>query len=213
MYNASYIRFLRRSSNAHGVHSPFVFGLVTKGFYEKQRLVYNIQSNTASAGLGKQGLRTLLKTIAYFKSYKLLVLGEDAVAVSEATETIRNAAEEINAKIWFYSTFVPVPGGADLVYLCGKDTASLLPLLDRLKPDVNNNTVAVVANIHGSEAMETAWQAIKKDPNVTVTIDTYHLGLVFFRREQTRQHFIIRPFTSLFLDALLGIRNLWGLLY
>jgi hypothetical protein len=40
--------------------------------------------------------------------------------------------------------------------------------------------------------METAWEMIKKHPKVTVTIDTFQWGLVFFRREQHKEHFIIR---------------------
>jgi uncharacterized protein YwlG (UPF0340 family) len=194
------------------VHSPFVYKLVDEGFYENERLVYNIHYNNTSPGLPKQALKTLLKTLSYFKSYKLLVLGEDEAAVNQATETIRSAAEAISAKVWFYSTFVPVPDGVDLAYLCGNDTATLLQSLEQLKHDIKNNSIAVIPNIHATDAMEAAWHAIKKDPNVTVTIDTYHLGLIFFRREQTRQHFIIRPFQSAFLDAVLGIRNLWGLI-
>ena len=31
----SYLRFLKNSTNQHGVHSPFVFSLVTKCFYDK----------------------------------------------------------------------------------------------------------------------------------------------------------------------------------
>jgi hypothetical protein len=192
------------------VHSPFVFGLVTKGFYARGYTLSNKEYSATGTGLKKEALNTLLKTITYFKSYKLLVLGDNAATV---TESIRAGAETINAKIWFYSTMVPVPGGADLAYLCGNDSATLLPLFERLLPDVNNNSVCVLANIHASEAIETAWETIKKDPNVTVTIDTYHLGLIFFRKEQAKQHFIIRPFRSAFLDAVLGIQNLWGLLY
>ncbi|MGB6267787.1 MAG: class I SAM-dependent methyltransferase, partial [Olleya sp.] len=32
----SYFKFLKRSTNQHGVHSPFVFDLVTKCFYDTQ---------------------------------------------------------------------------------------------------------------------------------------------------------------------------------
>ena len=31
----SYLKFLKNSTNQHGVHSPFVFSLVTKCFYDK----------------------------------------------------------------------------------------------------------------------------------------------------------------------------------
>jgi hypothetical protein len=40
--------------------------------------------------------------------------------------------------------------------------------------------------------MEEAWKVIKNHPKVSVTIDTFQWGLVFFRREQEKQHFVIR---------------------
>ena len=40
--------------------------------------------------------------------------------------------------------------------------------------------------------MEAAWEEVKKHPRVTVTIDLYDMGLVFFRQEQTPQHFRLR---------------------
>jgi hypothetical protein len=40
--------------------------------------------------------------------------------------------------------------------------------------------------------MEEAWETIKNHPKVTVTIDTFQWGLVFFRKEQPKEHFVIR---------------------
>jgi hypothetical protein len=40
--------------------------------------------------------------------------------------------------------------------------------------------------------MEEAWEIIKNNPKVTVTIDTFYLGFVFFRNEQKKEHFVIR---------------------
>jgi len=40
--------------------------------------------------------------------------------------------------------------------------------------------------------MTEAWEIIKKNPKVTVTIDTFQWGMVFFRREQEKEHFVIR---------------------
>ncbi|WP_304157534.1 hypothetical protein [Mesonia mobilis] len=37
-----------------------------------------------------------------------------------------------------------------------------------------------------------SWQEIKNHPEVTVTIDTFYWGLVFFRKEQEKEHFKIR---------------------
>jgi hypothetical protein len=40
--------------------------------------------------------------------------------------------------------------------------------------------------------MEEAWNIIKEHSLVTVTIDVFQWGIVFFRREQPKEHFIIR---------------------
>jgi hypothetical protein len=40
--------------------------------------------------------------------------------------------------------------------------------------------------------MTEAWQTIKAHPKVSVTIDTYQWGMVFFRKEQAKEHFTIR---------------------
>ena len=40
--------------------------------------------------------------------------------------------------------------------------------------------------------MEKAWDYIKSHEKVTVTIDLFFIGLVFFRKEQAKQDFVIR---------------------
>jgi hypothetical protein len=37
-----------------------------------------------------------------------------------------------------------------------------------------------------------AWEIIKQHPKVSVTINMYFWGIVFFRKEQLKQHFTIR---------------------
>ena len=57
---------------------------------------------------------------------------------------------------------------------------------------VDNNSVFIFDDIHWSQEMEEAWEYIKKSDKVTVTIDLFFLGLVFFRKEQAKQNFVIR---------------------
>jgi hypothetical protein len=53
--------------------------------------------------------------------------------------------------------------------------------------------VIIFDDIHWSSEMELAWEKIKKHPRVTLTIDLFFLGYVFFRPEfRERQHFTIR---------------------
>ncbi len=57
---------------------------------------------------------------------------------------------------------------------------------------IHNDSVFIFDDIHWSAEMEQAWNTIKGHPSVTVTIDLFYVGLVFFRREQPKQDFILR---------------------
>ncbi len=54
------------------------------------------------------------------------------------------------------------------------------------------DSVFVFDDIYWSDEMQQAWQQIKSHPSVTLTIDLFHLGLVFFREKQPVQHFQLR---------------------
>ena len=49
----------------------------------------------------------------------------------------------------------------------------------------------VLDDIYWSKEMAAAWHEIILKPEVTVSIDLYHLGLVFFRKESEKEHFNI----------------------
>jgi predicted O-methyltransferase YrrM len=59
-------------------------------------------------------------------------------------------------------------------------------------PLTHDNSLFIFDDIHWSDEMEDAWEQIKNHPNVMVSIDLFFLGLVFFRKEQAKQHFVIR---------------------
>lgn len=56
----------------------------------------------------------------------------------------------------------------------------------------HNNSLFVFDDIHWSEGMEEAWEYIKNHPKVTVTIDLFWVGLVFFKQEEPKEDFILR---------------------
>ncbi len=56
----------------------------------------------------------------------------------------------------------------------------------------HNDSVFIFDDIHWSDEMEQAWATIKDHPDVTATVDLFGVGLVFFRKEQLKQHFTLR---------------------
>lgn len=56
----------------------------------------------------------------------------------------------------------------------------------------HEDSVFIFDDIYWSSEMKKAWQDIIKDESITISIDLYHIGLVFFRKKQPKQHFTLR---------------------
>jgi predicted O-methyltransferase YrrM len=54
------------------------------------------------------------------------------------------------------------------------------------------HTVFIFDDIYWSAQMQEAWKQIRNHPSVMLTIDLFEIGLVFFRKNQPKQHFILR---------------------
>lgn len=56
----------------------------------------------------------------------------------------------------------------------------------------NEESVFVFDDIHWSEEMNEAWKYISNHSSVMISIDLFFVGLVFFRKNQPKQHFVLR---------------------
>ena len=220
----SYLKFLWHSKNEHAVHSPFVFSLLTKCFYDrKPKPAYSFLK--ASLGkneklcfnslLSQKNGQFLYRLHSYFESKRSLVseatdaLAILALATSSATNKIKvitrtpsATLQEIvaaKAELDFSTTSleeaIPASGNElyDFIYFDKySDSKKLLEDYVTALPSITNDSVWVFNNLHQSKYKEETWETIKQRAEVSVTVDTYHFQLVFFRREQPKEHFIIR---------------------
>ncbi len=160
----SYLKFLWNSKNEHGVHSPFVFHLVTKCFYDKIELkpyFPEFQNKTNKEKL-------LNRLFHYFEFREGLYFSENKIA---------NVST--NSKIDFI--FI------DSTYF----NANNIALADLLSQS-NNDTCFIFDSIYSSPKNNLLWKTIIQNPSFTVTIDTYLFGFAFIRKEQEKEHFVIR---------------------
>lgn len=252
----SYLNFLYRSKNEHGVHSPFVFDLITKCFYDKKQyaeyvilknyrksLLQNtntievtdfgagsrvFKSNTRAinqiaqtAGITSKRAKLLFRITKYFQPSTILEIGtslglataalakgnpkakittlegcENTLAVAnnqfEKFEllNIHSIATEFQS---FLTNCQLNTEHCQLIYFDGNHSKqATLNYFELLLPTITNETVWIFDDIHWSKDMEEAWEIIKNHPKVTVTIDTFQWGMVFFRIEQEKEHFVIR---------------------
>lgn len=249
----SYIKFIRLAKNRHGVHSPFVYDLVTNCFNDKTKYpeyetlkkhrkalrgdtskfemkdfgqgsrvfkgnARKVSAVIKNAGMKKKRQRLLFRLAKYFKSETVLELGTSlglgTVALSLSNEfsaiqtvegcpnTLQKAQEyfekfnlhniQIHQKL--FSEFLQNTSEKfDLIFIDGDHNGErTLEYFHSLLKNVHNNSVIVFDDIYWSKDMTTAWQQIIANDIVTVSIDTFQWGLVFFRKEQAKQHFIIR---------------------
>lgn len=252
----AYFRFLWHSKNQHGVHSPFVYSLVTKCFYDKKRKpTYKIlkayrnelltdknsievtdfgagsrvfKSNSrqiakiaATAGITSKRAELLSRMANYFQPNSILEIGTSLgmataalslgnpgakIITLEGCPETANKAQQQFQKFGFTNIASVVTeftayfrncelhdAFCQMIYFDGNHSKkATLDYFELLLPTVTNDTVWIFDDIHWSEDMESAWETIKKHPKVTVTIDTFQWGLVFFRYEQEKEHFTIR---------------------
>src|SRR5690606_27345623 len=87
-------------------------------------------------------------------------------------------------------------GQVDLAFIDGDHRFEpTVAYFKMLLEKAGENSVFIFDDIHWSDEMERAWQWIQNQSEVTLTIDFYRMGMVFFKKEfKEKQHFKIVPF-------------------
>ena len=194
-----YLQFLLKSSNQHGVHSPFVYQLITKCLYKKidknswktfQTSNNKLLKNKKIKNSHKKA-KILLKLIHYLKPKNNLEIassldiGVITVAMNSSNScvtTIANTPTEISE--------VTLNRKFDCVYF-HKNQITLKTFNTCLKT-INNNSFFIFNDIYESSETIKNWSSIKNHPKVKVSLDLFYFGVIFFRKEQAKEHFKIR---------------------
>jgi len=69
---------------------------------------------------------------------------------------------------------------------------SVLRYFSYIVEESDNDTVLVLDDIYYSKEMEEAWNEIKINEKVSVSVDIFRMGIVFFRKGITPQNYIVR---------------------
>ena len=82
----------------------------------------------------------------------------------------------------------------DLAFIDGNHRKKpTIQYFEQLLEKASEHSIFIFDDIHWSKEMEEAWEHIKQHNEVTLSIDLFFIGLVFFRKEQkVPQHFCIR---------------------
>ena len=61
----------------------------------------------------------------------------------------------------------------------------------RCKPYIHENSLLIFDDIHWSLGMASAWKQIQREIKVTLTIDLFELGLVFFKKDLEKEDYVL----------------------
>lgn len=200
-----YVTFLLNSRNQHGVHSPFVYHLVTKCFYTKvdKKHLKQYQEIQKSVLLGLNKPKLILKVIAYFKPISSLEIDNSlglvasVIKITQPNATVTTIANTPGTAGFIENLFSENQVKAtknkpfDLVFFNSAEKATL-SYFESCLSSVHNETFFIFKDLYNSKEMRTTWAKIKQHTKVTVTIDVFHYGFVFIRKEQQKEHFKIR---------------------
>ena len=105
-----------------------------------------------------------------------------------STELIRGNFDEVLPEV------LAGPGLLDFAFIDGNHRREpTLRYFETLMSRRSSSAVFIFDDIHWSEEMEEAWEVIRKDPRVYLTVDLFFIGLVFFRDEfKIKQDFVVR---------------------
>ena len=81
----------------------------------------------------------------------------------------------------------------DWVFLGGNHRKEpTLNYFRQLSAHLHEDSILILDDIHWSAEMETAWEQIKLDPKVSLSVDLFFMGLLFFRKDLSKEHRILR---------------------
>ena len=249
-----YIKFLLKSTNQHGVHSPFVYQFVTKCLYDKKKYdaykklqnyrktlknskaelditdlgegsktlgneVRKVSQMVSTSSSTKKEARLLYRVAKYFKLSSVLELGtslgvgtyafalaneNSKIITIEGCKNTSNFTQSQFQDLGIDNTYFNIGAFSfeiekleqkhfDCIYFDGHhNKEATIQYFEALIPKVHNDSIFIFDDIYWSKEMTEAWDYIKAHKAVTVTVDCFHLGFIFFRKEQAKEHFRIR---------------------
>ena len=194
-----YFQFLLKSSNQHGVHSPFVYQLITKCLYKKidkdswktfQTSNNKLLKNKKIKNSHKKA-KILLKLIHYFKPKNNLEIANSLdLEVTALAMNFSNSCVTTIANTPLEISEVTLNRKFDCIYF-HKNQITLKTFNTCLKT-INNNSFFIFNDIYENSETIKNWSSIKNHPKVKVSLDLFYFGVIFFRKEQAKEHFKIR---------------------
>lgn len=219
---SSYLRYTLHRKSAYQIHSPFVYDFVVKvlndkGFNEDYNLIsrmgYMLDGRKRISFRNRKLSRFLYRLVRYFEPNAILSFGTLSALSASAL-----ALGNLKAKLYTEQSqeFVDAMNALGVVNVERLRPSDLFSEKFKSKKmscvffsyDAFNSThwnkltdcllrrtsdaVFIFERIHGSSDIEDAWEMICKDEAVTLSMDLYYYGLVFFKVGFEKSDYVLK---------------------
>lgn len=140
--------------------------------------IYQVSASPDSFYIGIEGSATTaalaeenLKRFSHHNNYSMVIGNFDVM--------LQNVLEKIDK--------------LDYVFIDGNHNyKSTIKYFNQLLPLTHADSVLIFHDIYWSKGMVQAWEEIKRNEKVVITLDLFFMGIVFFKPGITKQDFIIK---------------------
>ncbi len=158
------ISFLLKSTNEHGVHSPFVYSYLREGIYETKKNFKNYRKRR----------RVLQATIDYFQVQE--IIGTPKFKVHSHSNVIKKPGVITYKKLHYIDDLKSYDDNK----------------LQQLIRTIDSNTILYIHSPNHYKKSEENWLKLQAEDKFHVSIDFFIAGLVLTREGQRKEHFILR---------------------
>lgn len=149
------------------------------------------------AGLG---VSTLYQAAAARNSIFIALEGQTALAARTAQHIREYGFDKVTVRAGLFKDTLPEALRSlqklDYLFIDGDHRYEAVKAnFYSCQPFFTENAVVVIADIHWSEGMLKAWHELRQSKGVSLSIDLYDIGILFFRNGQKQaQHLALVPF-------------------
>ena len=165
------------------------------------QLIYRLARNTNPANIIELGTCLGITTAYLSKACP----DADVITIEGCPETAKKAyqsfqnleLENVELQVGNFDELLPAvieqAKQLDFVYIDGNHRKdATLNYFHLCLPKVQEHSLLIFDDIYWSKGMKEAWEEIKNHPDVTVTVDLFWIGLVYFKKGQVKEHFKIK---------------------
>lgn len=168
----------------YGIHSPFAFSFVTDVIYSPGTFYAYADIEKCLASHGDATLRAkdgkLLMRLANFVRPDVCCVW--GISLNGAEISCLAAGSQ-------HTQFTDSLTKANMIV-----ARQWTEHVDALLTHLNEGGMLVLFDISSTSRRQRAWRWVKQQPQACITFDLYHFGIVIFRTDLCRQHYVINYF-------------------